>query len=44
MAVGPDGTLFIVNRQGDAAEAKPEVGRLIERLGERTCWPTHGHR
>jgi DNA-binding beta-propeller fold protein YncE len=34
MDVGPDGTLFIVNRQGYVAEVEPEAGRLIQRLGE----------
>ncbi len=42
MAVGPDGTLFIVNRQGYVAEVEPEAGRLIQRLGEDVladAWP-----
>jgi DNA-binding beta-propeller fold protein YncE len=42
MAVGPDGTLFIVNRQGYVAEVEPEAGRLIARLGEKALagtWP-----
>ena len=42
MAVGPDGTLFIVNRQGYVAEVEPEAGRLIQRLGEGVladAWP-----
>ena len=42
MAVGPDGTLFIVNRQGYVAEVEPEAGRLIQRLGEDVLadtWP-----
>ena len=42
MAVGPDGTLFIVNRQGYVAEVAPEAGRLIQRLGEdplADAWP-----
>lgn len=32
-AVGPDGTLFIVSRQGYVAEVEPEAGRLIQRIG-----------
>ena len=42
MAVGPDSTLFIVNRQGYVAEVEPEAGRLIQRLGEDVladAWP-----
>jgi DNA-binding beta-propeller fold protein YncE len=42
MAVGPDGTLFIVNRQGYVAEVEPQAGRLIQRLGEDVladAWP-----
>ena len=42
MDVGPDGTLFIVNRQGYVAEVEPEAGRLIQRLGEDVladAWP-----
>jgi tripartite motif-containing protein 71 len=42
MAVGPDGTLFIVNRQGYVTEVEPEAGRLIQRLGEDVladAWP-----
>ena len=42
MDVGPDGTLFIVNRQGYVAEVEPETGRLIARLGEKAlagAWP-----
>ena len=42
MAVGPDGTLFIVSRQGYVAEVEPEAGRLIQRLGEDALagtWP-----
>ena len=42
MAAGPDGTLFIVNRQGYVAEVEPEAGRLIQRLGEdmlADAWP-----
>ena len=38
----PDGTLFIVNRQGYVAEVEPEAGRLIQRLGEDVladAWP-----
>ena len=34
IAVGPDGTLFIVNRQGYVAEVEPAAGRLIARLGK----------
>ena len=40
--MGPDGTLFIVNRQGYVAEVEPEAGRLIQRLGEDVladAWP-----
>ena len=33
LAVGPDGTLFIVSRQGYVAEVEPETGRLIQRIG-----------
>ncbi len=33
LAVGPDGTLFIVSRQGYVAEVEPEAGRLIQRIG-----------
>jgi DNA-binding beta-propeller fold protein YncE len=42
MDFGPDGTLFIVNRQGYVAEVEPEAGRLIQRLGEDVladAWP-----
>ena len=42
IAVGPDGTLFIVNRQGYVAEVEPAAGRLIARLGEKAlagAWP-----
>jgi DNA-binding beta-propeller fold protein YncE len=42
MDAGPDGTLFIVNRQGYVAEVEPEAGRLIQRLGEGALagtWP-----
>ena len=42
MDAGPDGTLFIVNRQGYVAEVEPEAGRLIQRLGEGVladAWP-----
>ena len=33
LAVGPDGTLFIVSRQGYVAEVEPEAGRLIQQIG-----------
>lgn len=33
LAVGPDGTLFIVSRQGYVAEVEPEAGRIIQRIG-----------
>ncbi len=42
MDFGPDGTLFIVNRQGYVAEVEPEAGRLIQRGGEAALagrWP-----
>lgn len=42
MAVGPDGTLFIVNQQGYVAEVEPEAGRLIARLAQEAlavAWP-----
>ncbi len=42
MDFGPDGTLFIVNRQGYVAEVEPEAGRLIQRVGEAAlagAWP-----
>ena len=44
MAVGPDSTLFIVNRQGYVAEVEPEAGRLIQRLGEDMLADRYGPR